>query len=159
MSKNPTPAPWSADTHEPVMVRGAVRHRVSGEHSGDKIIGMTETDYLHAAECVNRCAELAKPEFCSGPLLADDEQTVDRVAELLLDNGWHDRGDAQWGRLRDLLPELRAMLAAPTPPVADDNSEREGELSEIADGAWGDGPAVRGAARDKLAAERRRRNP
>lgn len=62
MSKKPTPAPWGADTHEPVRgSTGGVRHRVTGEHNGDKIIGMTETDYLHALECVNRCAELAKP--------------------------------------------------------------------------------------------------
>ncbi|ULQ45836.1 hypothetical protein JN531_012070 [Flagellatimonas centrodinii] len=62
MSKKPTPAPWNADTHEPVRgSTGGVRHRVTGEHNGDKIIGMTETDYLHALKCVNRCAELAKP--------------------------------------------------------------------------------------------------
>lgn len=31
------------------------------------------------------------------------------------------------------------------------NSEDEQYLQEVADGAWGDGPGVRGAARDRLA--------
>lgn len=47
-------------------------------------------------------------------------------------------------RARDAEERL-AALALPAPVV-------EGELQEIADGAYGDGPAVRGAARDQLAA-------
>jgi len=34
---------------------------------------------------------------------------------------------------------------------ADRQSKAEAELEEIADGAWGNGPAMRGAARDELA--------
>lgn len=61
MSEQHTPTPWlpieAHDCHVSVMRshRGGTWTCIEGDHAGDKIIGVTETDYRRAMVCVNAC--------------------------------------------------------------------------------------------------------
>lgn len=74
--KTPTPAPWLplADENSQFALvntgRGTLT-RIEGDHAGDRIVGITETDFRHAMACVNRLAGFSTEEVenmsCSGP--------------------------------------------------------------------------------------------
>lgn len=91
--------------------QNSVEHRLQAleKHSHEPF------DFTHLILRLEKLESLAEPTPVAVP---DEDKVTEGIAELLLDNGWHDRGDAQWGRLRDILPELCAMLtAAPQPPA------------------------------------------
>ena len=60
-----TPEPWGNGSHKIVVVNGAARTRITGDHAGDRLIQMTETDYRHAVACVNACAGRTNDELQS----------------------------------------------------------------------------------------------
>lgn len=47
-----------------------------------------------------------------------DAEIADQLADLLGNTGWDSSGDAQWSRLRDALPAIRALLDCDTPETA-----------------------------------------
>lgn len=102
--------------------QNSVEHRLQAleKHSHEPF------DFTHLILRLEKLESLAEPTPVAVP---DEDKVTEGIAELLLDNGWHDRGDAQWGRLRDILPELCAMLtAAPQPPSSTEASSSWGDL-------------------------------
>ncbi len=62
--KQPTKAPWlplenPKSQFDYVRTGRGQLTRIEGEHSGDRIVGLTETDFAYAVECVNKCNENA----------------------------------------------------------------------------------------------------
>lgn len=60
--KQPTKAPWlplenPKSQFDYVRTGRGQLTRINGEHEGDRIVGLTETDFAYAVECVNKCNE------------------------------------------------------------------------------------------------------
>ena len=59
---------------------------------------------------------------------------TNKVAEILIDNGWVHKGDAQWERLESALPDIAAILSTPAPVSGEDWEARHKlQRTEIAE--------------------------
>lgn len=113
---NWTPEPWAMDdTHCQVMTPNGGRYRIDGPHAGDRIVGMSETDFARAVACVNACSAIPTDALAGGVVPRGELEQAVGLLRRYIDSPASPARDEDLLNARSLRLEIRAFLARHRP--------------------------------------------